>query len=79
MSTTMTFVNRAIVRPPDKGSFPLDHEGNILLLKHMFTSNNMYFNFLEYSQLSSSILVLEVKILQKIHIVLLSCLNEIMK
>lgn len=33
----MTFVNRAIVRPPDKGSFPLDHEGHCkeFMIKYM--------------------------------------------
>ncbi|KAL3877834.1 hypothetical protein ACJMK2_035478 [Sinanodonta woodiana] len=37
MSTSMTFPQRATARPPDKGSFPLDHEGECraFMIKYM--------------------------------------------
>ncbi|GAB1608820.1 cytochrome c oxidase assembly protein COX19-like [Argonauta hians] len=37
MSTSMTFVGRQTVRPPEKGSFPLDHEGQckMFMIRYM--------------------------------------------
>ncbi|KAL5019162.1 hypothetical protein ScPMuIL_004884 [Solemya velum] len=37
MSTSMTFQQKTYVKPPDKGSFPLDHEGEckLFMVKYM--------------------------------------------
>ncbi|XP_041362780.1 cytochrome c oxidase assembly protein COX19-like [Gigantopelta aegis] len=37
MSTQMTFANKSFVKPPEKGSFPLDHKGECkeVMFKYM--------------------------------------------